>query len=65
MTADTDLIEQGYENALKSVFGIFFSSLSSASAGGTREAAVAAAEEAFKNGVKVARDARDRALKLI
>ena len=65
MTADKELIEQGYENALKSVFGIFFSSLSSASAGGNSQAGIAAAEQAFRNGVAVARDARDRALRLI
>ena len=65
MTADKDLIEQGYENAIKSVFGIFFSSLSGAAAGDNQQANIAAAEQAFRNGVAVARDARDRALRLI
>ena len=63
MASDKDLVEQGYEDAVKSVFKVFFSSLSGSA--GNPPAGAAQAEQAFQNGLRIARDARDRALRLV
>jgi hypothetical protein len=62
---DVDIIAQGYANALGTIFNAFFNRLIEAEGGPGSDGAVALAEQAFQNGLKAAREARDRALKLL
>jgi hypothetical protein len=59
---DTQIITAAYQDALKQVFSVFFTS--SAGAAGNA-AAIQQAEQAFVAGVTLARSARDRAIALL
>jgi hypothetical protein len=58
---DQDIIKQAYAETLTSLFATFFDTYTLANT----EADKAQAEQRFKNGVDVARTARDKAINLL
>jgi hypothetical protein len=65
MASDTDLVTQQYESVVKSLFNSFFNHMTEAAALPNPQAAIAQAEQGFLTGISIARDARDRAQKLV
>jgi hypothetical protein len=61
---DSELIAQGYETIVKSLFGVFYTSRISHS---SKDPATAQreADQIFQNGIAAAKASRDRALELV
>jgi hypothetical protein len=59
--SDEDLIKQAYEEFIKNLFKSFYDAYTTSNSS-TQEKA---AEQIFQNAVKVARNARDRALAIL
>jgi hypothetical protein len=64
-TSDEVLIEQAYEELVRSLFGNFHTGRVLAGAAKDPKAAELEAEHAFQYGVTLAKASRDRALKLL
>jgi len=65
MSQDSDLIAESYAEALKTIFATFLTNTIAAAASPDPDQQRKAAEQDFQNGIRMARQVRDRAIQLL